>query len=65
MKGLQSIISASFALGATTVLGNILPRASSLTSVTIKGNAFYAGDNRFYIRGVDYQPGIYPHFVFD
>jgi len=25
--------------------------------VTVKGNAFFAGANRFYIRGVDYQPG--------
>jgi len=29
----------------------------SITSVTVKGNAFFAGDQRFYIRGVDYQPG--------
>jgi hypothetical protein len=26
--------------------------------VTIKGNAFYANNKRFYIRGVDYQPGM-------
>ncbi|KAF2758879.1 beta-glucanosyltransferase [Pseudovirgaria hyperparasitica] len=33
-------------------------RASSNTpQVTTKGNAFFAGDKRFYIRGVDYQPG--------
>ncbi|QDS71935.1 hypothetical protein FKW77_000728 [Venturia effusa] len=25
--------------------------------VTVKGNAFFVGDKRFYIRGVDYQPG--------
>lgn len=30
---------------------------SSITPVTVKGNAFFAGDKRFYIRGVDYQPG--------
>lgn len=30
---------------------------SSLPTVTTKGNAFFAGDDRFYIRGVDYQPG--------
>ncbi|KAF2452999.1 1,3-beta-glucanosyltransferase Gel1 [Lineolata rhizophorae] len=29
----------------------------SLPTVTTKGNAFMAGDDRFYIRGVDYQPG--------
>ncbi|KAI9742297.1 MAG: beta-glucanosyltransferase [Claussenomyces sp. TS43310] len=31
--------------------------SSSLPTVTVKGNAFYAGDDRFFIRGVDYQPG--------
>ncbi|KAH8724046.1 Glucanosyltransferase-domain-containing protein [Phaeosphaeriaceae sp. PMI808] len=29
----------------------------TITPVTVKGNAFFAGDKRFYIRGVDYQPG--------
>lgn len=29
----------------------------SVTPITVKGNAFFQGDNRFYIRGVDYQPG--------
>ena len=32
-------------------------RASKITPVTVKGNAFWAGNERFYIRGVDYQPG--------
>lgn len=27
------------------------------TPVTVKGNAFFVGDKRFFIRGVDYQPG--------
>lgn len=31
--------------------------SGSLPAVTVKGNAFYAGDSRFFIRGVDYQPG--------
>lgn len=33
--------------------------ASALSPITIKGNAFYNGssDDRFYIKGVDYQPG--------
>ncbi|KAF2851836.1 glycoside hydrolase family 72 protein [Plenodomus tracheiphilus IPT5] len=29
----------------------------AITPVTVKGNAFFAGNERFYIRGVDYQPG--------
>ncbi|EAT81985.2 1,3-beta-glucanosyltransferase [Parastagonospora nodorum] len=32
-------------------------KRASITPVTVKGNAFFAGDKRFYIRGVDYQPG--------
>lgn len=30
--------------------------SGSLPTITTKGNAFFAGDSRFYIRGVDYQP---------
>jgi hypothetical protein len=29
----------------------------SLPPVEVRGNAFFAGDERFYIRGVAYQPG--------
>ncbi|RFU26229.1 hypothetical protein B7463_g10109, partial [Scytalidium lignicola] len=37
---------------------DLAPRAAaSLTPITTKGNAFFSGTNRFYIRGVDYQPG--------
>ncbi|KAL1592729.1 1,3-beta-glucanosyltransferase [Paraconiothyrium brasiliense] len=44
---------------AATPAGPLAPRASSssLPTVSIKGNAFFAGGKRFYIRGVDYQPG--------
>jgi len=31
--------------------------AAATTSITVKGNAFFQGEDRFYIRGVDYQPG--------
>jgi hypothetical protein len=34
-----------------------IEKRASITPVTVKGNAFFAGDKRFYIRGVDYQPG--------
>ncbi|KAF3931923.1 hypothetical protein ABW20_dc0100811 [Dactylellina cionopaga] len=30
---------------------------AELTPITVRGNAFYSGNDRFYIRGVDYQPG--------
>lgn len=31
--------------------------AVALQSITTKGNAFFKGDDRFFIKGVDYQPG--------
>ena len=41
-----------------TVTEKQLPaRAEALPTVTASGNAFFAGDNRFYVRGIDYQPG--------
>jgi len=51
---------ATVAVGAASVLAGVTPlqpRASSLTAITTKGNAFFQGSDRFYIRGVDYQPG--------
>jgi hypothetical protein len=51
-------VSSVFALPSPTE--ELVPRASSsgsLAAVTTKGNAFFVGNNRFYIRGVDYQPG--------
>ena len=54
---------AALALGASSALAapsqttpELVPR-DSVTPVTVKGNAFFQGDDRFYIRGVDYQPG--------
>ncbi|KAJ5887781.1 1-3-beta-glucanosyltransferase Gel1 [Penicillium taxi] len=50
---------ATLILGASTVLAApaIEEKRSSVTPITVKGNAFFKGDDRFYIRGVDYQPG--------
>ncbi|KAI9819718.1 MAG: beta-glucanosyltransferase [Thelocarpon impressellum] len=47
MKGIAAL---SVALSATAVL-------AALPEVTVKGNAFFTGSSRFYMRGVDYQPG--------
>jgi len=33
------------------------PRATELDPITVTGNAFFKGTERFYIRGIDYQPG--------
>jgi len=49
MKGIASSVAVSVAYGAAL--------AQALTPVTTKGNAFFAGNERFYIRGIDYQPG--------
>jgi hypothetical protein len=52
------------ALGAaiSPVFASVVARQSGskgkLTPVTVKGNAFFAGDERFYVRGVAYQPGL-------
>jgi len=43
----------AFAAIATAFFGS----AMAIEKITVKGNAFFAGDKRFYIRGVDYQPG--------
>ncbi|KAG5956064.1 hypothetical protein E4U57_002921 [Claviceps arundinis] len=32
-------------------------KRASFPTVTVSGNAFYAGKERFYLRGIDYQPG--------
>ncbi|KAG9232472.1 putative 1,3-beta-glucanosyltransferase gel1 [Amylocarpus encephaloides] len=42
----------------TPTTPDLVPRAStSLVPITVKGNAFFQGDKRFYMRGVDWQPG--------
>lgn len=50
MKGFGSILPAALAMSVSGV-------AAKLSPVSIKGNAFFNGTDRFYIRGVDYQPG--------
>lgn len=63
MKGAIAIAAASAALAtAAATPAKLQARASGTSSgsvpqVTVKGNAFWAGDKRFYVRGVDYQPG--------
>jgi len=58
-----AMISALAALGAVTASPtkptdlNLSKREGGLTPVTTKGNAFYTGDKRWYMRGIDYQPG--------
>ncbi|KAK1752352.1 Glucanosyltransferase-domain-containing protein [Echria macrotheca] len=51
-----SVFSALAAASAVQA-GPTQKRQSTFQPITVKGNAFYAGDKRFFIRGVDYQPG--------
>lgn len=57
MKTAASLV-AAVALGAATAFGSLpnSKRGSDIIPITIKGNAFWKGDERFYIRGIDYQP---------
>ncbi|KAF7716822.1 1,3-beta-glucanosyltransferase [Penicillium ucsense] len=60
MKGAISSVAVALSLGAQSVLAapsNVAERGSGVTPITVKGNAFFKGNERFYIRGVDYQPG--------
>ncbi|KAL8939229.1 MAG: hypothetical protein Q9216_003475 [Gyalolechia sp. 2 TL-2023] len=54
---MKTAASIAVAIGATTALAGALAPRATTPKVTVKGNAFFAGSERFYIRGVDYQPG--------
>ena len=49
--------------GATIApaIAGMVPRQSkgNLEPVTVRGNAFYRGQERFYVRGIAYQPGSF------
>ena len=51
MKSFATAIAVAAGLASASITKQSVPE------VTTKGNAFYAGNDRFYIRGVDYQPG--------
>ncbi|ORY13215.1 putative 1,3-beta-glucanosyltransferase gel1 [Clohesyomyces aquaticus] len=57
MKTVGTFVAVSGALAASVSASPATTRATKITPVTVKGNAFFAGDARFYIRGIDYQPG--------
>ncbi|KAK8048734.1 glycolipid-anchored surface protein 5 [Apiospora phragmitis] len=55
---LSTLAAAGLVVAGPTPTEPELPkRADSLTAVSASGNAFWAGKERFYIRGIDYQPG--------
>lgn len=70
MKGLSAfaaLAAVSSVFAAPSVTQNEAPSQPKLVArqssssktppITIKGNAFFQGNTRFYMRGVDYQPG--------
>lgn len=56
---LASALAAASVVSAnpTSTEKDLPARAASLPTVTASGNALYADGKRFYIRGIDYQPG--------
>ncbi|KAL1980080.1 hypothetical protein VTN96DRAFT_4669 [Rasamsonia emersonii] len=58
MKANIASVAAAITMGASVAMAAPQKMArDSVTPITVKGNAFFQGDQRFYIRGVDYQPG--------
>lgn len=57
MKGSSFATALALSASAAFAAPNNLEARDDVTPVTVKGNAFFKGDERFYIRGVDYQPG--------
>ncbi|QIW96120.1 hypothetical protein AMS68_001638 [Peltaster fructicola] len=55
MKAALFLAAASAAL--INAAATPVEKRASVPTVTVQGNAFYAGGQRFFIRGIDYQPG--------
>lgn len=53
------IITALAAAGSVNagVAGTKNTKRATVTPITTKGNAFFKGEERFYVRGIAYQPG--------
>ena len=45
------------AVAATVQASPALNARANMESITTSGNAFFKGGSRFYVRGIDYQPG--------
>jgi hypothetical protein len=55
------VIFSALSAAISPVFASVVARQSkgNLPPVTVRGNAFFAGSSRFYVRGVAYQPGLY------
>jgi hypothetical protein len=58
---MKSFAILAFLSAIISAVANIVPRQAkgNLPPVTVRGNAFFANNQRFYIRGVAYQPGTF------
>ncbi|KAF7549909.1 hypothetical protein G7046_g8185 [Stylonectria norvegica] len=54
---LLSALAAIGAVSATPTVKEQPHKRADLPAVTASGNAFWSGKTRFYLRGIDYQPG--------
>ena len=54
---MKAALTTAALFAASALAGPSINARNNVTPITVKGNAFFQGDNRFYIRGVDYQPG--------
>jgi hypothetical protein len=57
MKSVALLSVLAAVASATPTLKEPPSKRGSLPTVTASGNAFWAGNERFYLRGIDYQPG--------
>lgn len=53
-----ALLGASITSVAATAVARQSKGKGKLPPVEVRGNAFFAGDERFYMRGVAYQPGM-------
>ncbi|KAM7200092.1 Glucanosyltransferase domain containing protein [Naviculisporaceae sp. PSN 640] len=52
-----ALVSALAAVAAASPAGSAPQKRATVTPITTKGNAFFKGNERFYVRGIAYQPG--------
>ncbi|KAF5689841.1 1,3-beta-glucanosyltransferase gel1 precursor [Fusarium circinatum] len=57
MKTVAFLSALAAVASATPTLKEPPSKRASLPAVSVSGNAFWSGNDRFYLRGIDYQPG--------
>lgn len=59
---MKLVVLTALSAAVSPAFGAIVTRQSSskgkLPPVEVRGNAFFANNERFYVRGVAYQPGL-------